>query len=100
MPQSLSYVLIHIVFSTKDRTPTIGAAIRPELYAYLATVARNAGCHCYRVGGMDDHVHIVLLLSRTSTVASIVELLKTSSSKWIKTQSSDVVGFVGTALSR
>jgi hypothetical protein len=44
MPQSLSYLLVHIVFSTKDRAPVLDATVRPTLYAYLATVVRNAGC--------------------------------------------------------
>jgi REP element-mobilizing transposase RayT len=57
MPQSLSYLLTHIVFSTKDRAPVLDAAVRPALHAYLATVARNADCECFRVGGVADHVH-------------------------------------------
>ena len=93
MPQSLSCLIIHIIFSTKDRTSVLGSTIRPALHAYLATVARNAGCECYRVGGTADHCHLVIRLSRTITIASLVETLKTSSSKWIKTQSPDLVGF-------
>ncbi|MCX7003560.1 MAG: transposase [bacterium] len=58
MPQSLSFLLIHVVFSTKDCAPILGATIRPALHAYLATVARNADCECYRVGGVADHVHL------------------------------------------
>jgi putative transposase len=87
MPQSLSYLLIHIVFSTKDRASILHDSIRPPLHAYLATVARNAGCECYCVGGVADHVHLAIRLSRTTTVASLIEELKTSSSKWLKTQS-------------
>ena len=87
MPQSLSYLLVHIVFSTKDRAPILDASIRPDLYAYLATVARNDGCECYCVGGISDHVHLVIRLSRTLTIAHLIEELKTSSSKWLKTQS-------------
>ncbi|PIP38993.1 MAG: transposase [Desulfobacterales bacterium CG23_combo_of_CG06-09_8_20_14_all_51_8] len=93
MPQSLSFLLIHVVFSTKDRAPMLGATVRPALHAYLATVARNADCECYRVGGVADHVHIAVRLSRTITVATLVEKLKTSSSKWLKTQSPDLAGF-------
>ena len=80
MPQSLSYLLVHIVFSTKDRTPVLDAAVRPALQAYLATVARNAECECYRVGGTADHVHLAIRFSRTITTAKLVEELKTSSS--------------------
>jgi putative transposase len=87
MPQSLSCLLIHVVFSTSDRAPILGSAVRPALYAYLAAVARNAGCECYRVGGFADHVHLAVRLSRTITTARLVEELKTSSSKWLKTQS-------------
>ena len=87
MPQSLSYLLIHIVFSTKDRAPLLNLEVRPKLHAYLATVARNAGCECYRAGGGVDHVHLALRLSRTIMVSQLVEELKTSSSKWLKTQS-------------
>ena len=87
MPQSLSRILVHLIFSTKDRTPFLTAEIRPALHAYLATVARNAGCDCYRVGGVEDHVHLALNLSRTLTVATLVEDLKTSSSKLLKTHS-------------
>ena len=93
MPQSLSFLLIHVVFSTKDRFPVLDAAVRPGLLAYLATVARNADCECFRVGGAADHVHLAIRLSRTATTAKLIEELKTSSSKWLKTQSSALVGF-------
>jgi len=94
MPQSLSYLLIHIVFSTKDRAPILNASILPDLHAYLATVARNADCECYRVGGVADHVHLAIRISRTITMAQLVEELKTSSSKWLKTQSPTLARFV------
>lgn len=87
MPQSLSYLLTHIVFSTKDRAPVLDAPVRPPLHAYLATVARNVDCECFRVGGVADHVHLAVRLSRTITMAQLIEKLKTSSSKWLKTQS-------------
>ncbi|MBS1787430.1 MAG: IS200/IS605 family transposase [Acidobacteria bacterium] len=93
MPQSLSHVVIHVVFSTKERYPFLDSVTRPKLHAYLATVARNAGCEAYRVGGMADHVHLAIRLSRTITIASLVETLKTSSSKWLKTQSPDLAAF-------
>jgi putative transposase len=87
MPQSLAHILVHLVFSTKDREPFLTPAIRPSLNAYLAEVTRNAGCGCYRVGGVFDHVHLAITLSRTICVATLVETVKTSSSKWIKPQS-------------
>jgi REP element-mobilizing transposase RayT len=93
MPQSLSRVVIHVVFSTKERLALLDIDTRPKLHAYLATVARNAGCECYRVGGVADHVHLAIRLSRTLTIADLVENLKTSSSKWLKTQSPDLATF-------
>ncbi len=93
MPQSLSLVIVHVVFSTKDRLPRFDPPLRPHLHAYLAEVARNAGCEAYRVGGVADHVHLAIRLSRTLTIADLVETLKTSSSKWLKTQSAGLSDF-------
>jgi REP element-mobilizing transposase RayT len=93
MPQSLSLVIIHVIFSTKERRLLIDADTRAKLHAYLATVARNAECEAYRVGGVADHVHLAIRLSRTITIAKLIEELKTSSSKWRKTQSSDLGAF-------
>jgi putative transposase len=93
MPQSLNHVLLHLVFSTKDRLPFLETTIRSTLYAYIATVARNAGCECLRVGGMEDHVHLAIEFSRTITIAELVEELKTSSSKWLKTQTPHLSSF-------
>jgi putative transposase len=93
MPQSLALVIVHLVFSTKDRRPLLGEAVRPSLHAYVATVARNAGCECYRVGGVADHVHLAVRLPRTLTIAAAVEELKTSSSKWLKMQSPGLAAF-------
>ncbi|MEQ9825521.1 MAG: IS200/IS605 family transposase [Puniceicoccaceae bacterium] len=87
MPQSLSFLLVHIVFSTKDRAPILDHKTRHALFAYLATVARNEHCECFRVGGVTDHVHLAIRLERTCSVAKLVERLKTTSSKWIKPQS-------------
>ena len=93
MPQSLSLVIVHVIFSTKERAPLLDAEIRPKLHAYLATVARNAGCEAYRVGGVGDHVHLAIRLSRTLSIADLVEKLKTTSSKWLKPQSPSLGAF-------
>ncbi len=93
MPQSLSLVIVHVIFSTKERRPLLDAVARPQLHAYLATVARNAGSEAFRIGGVADHVHLAIRLSRTITIADLVETLKTSSSKWAKAQSPDLADF-------
>lgn len=87
MPQSLSLNLVHLIFSTKDRMPLLAPDIRAQLHAYLATVARHGDGECYRVGGVADHIHLALRLSRTVALADLVSELKTSSSKWMKEQS-------------
>lgn len=56
-------------------------------------MARNAECECFRVGGVADHVHLAIRLARTVTTAKLVEDLKTTSSKWIKTQSPLLAAF-------
>jgi putative transposase len=84
LPQSLSRVLVHLIFSTKNREPVLVPEIRTELQAYLAGVLREEQCPALQVGGVADHVHLLFGLSRTVTVAQVVEQVKTSSSKWIK----------------
>ncbi len=86
MPQSLSRILVHLVFSTKNRVPALALDIQAEVHAYLAVVLRENGCPALQVGGAEDHVHILFALSRTLTVAQVVEKAKTSSSKWLKTK--------------
>jgi putative transposase len=86
MPQSLSQVILHVVFSTKDRHPWLGTGIRPRMHAYLATVCRDCECQAYRVGGVADHVHIVARLARPVSQSELLEKIKKTSSAWIKTQ--------------
>jgi putative transposase len=86
MPQSLSRILVHLVFSTKNREPILTPSIQNELHPYLAGTLDNIGCPSIQVGGMEDHVHLFFGLSRTRTIADVVETVKTSSSKWIKTK--------------
>jgi REP element-mobilizing transposase RayT len=87
MPQSLSCLLIHVVFSTKHREPWLDDPWRPALFAYMAEVGRDLGCEVFRVGGVADHVHLATSLSRTVTVADFVKKMKTTSNAWIKQRS-------------
>jgi putative transposase len=93
MPQSLSQVIIHIVFSTKDRRRFIDDAIRDRLHAFLAEVCRARDCNAFRVGGTDDHVHIIATLGRTISQSKLIEDLKRESSKWIKEVNRKYSGF-------
>jgi REP element-mobilizing transposase RayT len=93
MAQSLSSILIHLVFSTKLREPLIDSEIEPQLHAYLAVVFRECKSPSLLVGGTSDHVHALFALSRTATVADVVEEVKKSSSKWMKTKGKALRGF-------
>jgi putative transposase len=93
MAQSLAFLLVHVIFSTKDRAPVLDTAVRPDLYAYLATIVRNNQCECFRVGGVDDHVHFAIRLSRRANISELVAELKSSSSKWLKNQSPKLAKF-------
>jgi len=84
MPQSLSNVLLHIVFSTKEREPWLDVEARARVHAYLGTICRDIGSMFVHVGGVSDHVHIVSTLPRTMSQAELVERIKKTSSKWMK----------------
>ena len=86
MPQSLSKVLVHLIFSTKHREPLIGPEIRPRLHAYMVGILDNLKSPSLQTGGVADHVHILCLLSRTISQVELVEEVKKSSSKWMKAE--------------
>jgi len=86
MPQSLSQIYLHIIFSTKVRKQWLDASIRPRPFAYTATVLNNLGCVPTEVGGYSDHLHILCSLSRTISLAELVEEIKKPTSKWMKAQ--------------
>jgi putative transposase len=83
VPQSLAVILVHLVFSTKCRDPAIVPEVRQDLHKYLGGTLGNMGCPPMQVGGTDDHVHLLFRLSRTLTMAEVVEKVKSSSSKWM-----------------
>ena len=85
MPQSLALVLVHIIFSTKNRIAFLQSPdIRSEVHAYLIGTLRALDCEPLRVGGVADHVHILAALSRRISLAELVKSLKTSSTKIVK----------------
>ena len=93
MSQSLSSVLVHLVFSTKNREPFITPKIEAELHPYMATIFREAKSPSLAIDGATDHVHILFSLARVVTIADIVEEVKTSTSKWIKTKGREFSDF-------
>jgi len=85
MSQSLSKVYVHITFSTKNHIKSIDKEIRPRLFEYLGGICNQLDCIPLQVGGIGDHVHILCLLSKKITQMKLIEEIKKSSSKWIKT---------------
>ena len=87
MPQSLANLLAHLIFSTKNREPLLADKdLRQRAHAYLAAVLKDLQCSALVVGGVADHVHILCQLAKTQSISGVMEHLKASSSKWLKTQ--------------
>ena len=85
MPQSLAQVWIHIVFSTKERRPFLqDGSFQHEMFRMLSYHVNQSNCVSVSIGGHVDHVHLLIGLSRTITVAHLVENVKTETSKWAK----------------
>lgn len=86
MPQSLAAIYVHLIFSTKNRLPLIRPEIEEELRRYHAGILRDLDSPMICSEGTADHIHILLRLGRKASIAQVVEELKKSSSKWIKTK--------------
>ncbi len=94
MSQSLSKILVHSVFSTKDRRPFLrNAKLRGELHHYLGGILANLDCQPIICGGVEDHVHLLSTLSRTREVAEMIKEVKRGSSLWIKTKGAEFRDF-------
>jgi REP element-mobilizing transposase RayT len=93
MPQSLSSVLIHLVFSTKNREPFITPPVEGELHPYMATIFREHDSPSLIIDGTTDHVHALFARGRTITIADLIEEVKTGSSKWLKTKGREFRNF-------
>jgi REP-associated tyrosine transposase len=93
MPQSLSSILIHLIFSTKHREPFISPEIERELHPYMSKIFRALKSPALAIDGTRDHVHSLFALSRVITIADLVEEVKTESSKRIKTKGPEFRNF-------
>ena len=83
MPHSYISFHVHYVFSTKDRRKIISPEIRERLWAYMGGIARENKTKALAIGGTSDHVHILLALPSTISVAKAMQLIKGGSSKWV-----------------
>lgn len=83
MPHTYTKLLIHAVFSTKQRLPLINDAWRDRLYRYMAGILDAKQGHLIRAGGVSDHVHLLRRLNASTSAAEAMRLIKTNSAKWI-----------------
>ena len=86
MPQSLVSLLVHVVFSTKHREPLIAPEIEADLFAYMTGVLKNHDSRLLAANGTADHVHLLISLSKNVALSHLIQELKKSTSRWVKTR--------------
>ena len=84
MAQTLVDHLSHVVFSTKRRERIILPEIETRLFTYMSGTARNLGCPCLAINGTEDHLHLLVSLSKTLALSAFVRELKSAASRWVK----------------
>lgn len=94
MAQSLSKLYVHIIFRVKNNSITIKKEIRSELYAYMGSIIKDNESIPIIINGVDDHVHILCVMSKNIALAKLVEEIKRHSSRWIKTKGNYYSNFV------
>ncbi len=94
MPQSLANVVVHLVFSTKDRQPLLqNVPLRQAMHKYLGGVSNTLNCGSIIVGGVQDHVHLLARQARTISISEWVKELKRVTSLWAKGHDPRLAGF-------
>ncbi len=93
MSQSLSNIIVHLVFSTKGRRPLLRDAERGELHAYIAGILKNLDSPLIEINSVGDHIHILFVQSKNHAPAKIIEQVKSSSSGWIKDKGAGYADF-------
>ncbi len=93
MPQSLAKIYIHLIFSTKNREPLLGDAVRSDLHAYLGGILRDLDCPALELNTEPDHAHVLFMLARTHAPSDVVGQLKRGSSAWLKTKGDAFAAF-------
>jgi len=83
MPHSYAQNIVHVIFSTKDRRKLIPKELQPKLWAYIAGVCKNHEIHVEAIGGADDHIHLLIRVPATMSVAKAILTIKANSSKWV-----------------
>jgi putative transposase len=93
MPQSLVKMLVHIVFSTKNREDLILPGIESSLFGYMHGIVENNKSKLILANGTTDHVHLLISLGKTLSISELVGDIKRDSSSWIKKEGSDFKNF-------
>ncbi|HVZ41704.1 MAG TPA: IS200/IS605 family transposase [Candidatus Kapabacteria bacterium] len=83
MPQSCTSLFHHIIFSTKNRLPQISDDLATQLYPYVGGIIRDCDSSLIAIGGMPDHLHLLVNISKEKSVAEILRIVKANSSRWI-----------------
>ena len=83
MPSTHSNLLVHVIFSTKNRLKLIADVWRPELFAYMGGAVHEHKASLLEAGGIEDHVHLVVQIHPSFAIADTVRLIKANSSRWV-----------------
>ena len=86
MAQTLVSLMVHVIFSTKNREPFITSEIKPELFAYIGGILKNHDSRLLDAGCTADHVHLLISQSKNVSLSSLMKDVKKDSSLWIKTK--------------
>ena len=86
MAQTLTNLLVHAIFSTKNRASLITAEVEPDLFAYIGGILRNHESRLLAAGGTNDHVHLLISQSKNIALSALMQAVKQGSSAWIKTE--------------
>ncbi len=84
MPRTYTNLLFHIVFSTKERFPFITNEYRRRLYEYIGGTIRGLGGICIEIGGVADHIHMIVRLRPNYDVSKFLQDLKPSVTRWAR----------------
>ena len=93
MANTFTSLHYHLIFSTKNREPWISHDIEERIWKFFGGIARENEMKALQIGGMPDHVHVILGLPPTQTVSKTMQQLKGGSSKWIKETFPRMCGF-------
>jgi REP element-mobilizing transposase RayT len=93
MPHTFVHLVVHIVFGTKDRARSITQEMKGDLHAYMGGIVREVGAKPLNINGMEDHAHMLVSLPASLSVADLVRVVKTNSSRWAHEKSPDHAEF-------